>query len=160
MSDDTHMTSTEPLVLKRMFDAPPERVFAAWADPALLAQWWGPPGSRVIVIELDIRVGGRYRFHIEQPDAGTHLLSGIYQVVQPPSKLVFTWQWENPEMDIGNSLVTLEFHAHGMKTELRLTHAQLPSDIARTAHAAGWVGILDKLDTFLQHITAVDSPIL
>jgi uncharacterized protein YndB with AHSA1/START domain len=138
----------EVLFLERTLDAAPEQVFAAWTDPGLLKQWWGPPGSTVKVVEIDFRVGGRYRLGIEQGQA-TYFVGGVYHAIEPPHKLVFTWRWENVDMDVGKSLVTIEFHANGRKTDLRLIHAQLPTEEARTAHREGWVGILEELARFV-----------
>ena len=136
--------------LARTFDARPERLFAAWTDPHLLAQWWGPPDSVVVSVEIDLRVGGRYRLGIKRSTQETHFVSGSYRVIQPPYKLIFTWRWEDPEMDIGESLVSLEFRAKGNKTELQLTHERLPTPEARLHHKDGWVGILENLDSFLE----------
>jgi uncharacterized protein YndB with AHSA1/START domain len=149
MSDDTRAATSDRLAIRRIIDASPERVYAAWTNPALLAQWWGPPGSIVTIVECDIRVGGQYRFAIQTAPASTYVVYGSYQVVQPLQKLVFSWRWEDPAMDIGSSLVTIEFQAQGECTEVVLTHTQLPSEEARNAHHAGWVGILDHLDSWL-----------
>jgi uncharacterized protein YndB with AHSA1/START domain len=137
------------LLIERTYDAPPAQVFAAWTDPALLKQWWGPPGSVVEVAEVDLRVGGRYRLGIRRGPHSTYYVSGVYQIVQPPHKLVFTWRWENANTDLGRSLVTIELYAHGDKTNLRLTHEQLPTEEARQSHAEGWIGILVELHNFL-----------
>ena len=137
------------LLLERTYDAPPERVFAAWTEPALLSQWWGPPGSVVELAEVDLRVGGRYRLGIQPEPHTTYYVTGVYQAVQPPHKLVFTWRWENAEMDIGASLVTIELQPNGHKTDLRLTHEQLPNEEARRSHREGWIGILQELHNFL-----------
>ena len=149
MIDDVKSPSGEVLHLGRTFDASPERVFAAWTDPNLLKQWWGPLGSMVMAAEVDLRVGGRYRLGIQQSTQATYFVSGTYQVIQPPHKLAFTWRWENPEMDIGDSLVSLEFRAKGNQTELHLTHERLPTSEARLAHNEGWVSMLEKLNRFL-----------
>ena len=139
----------ETILFERTYNVPPERVFAAWTEPALLKQWWGPPGSIVEVAEVDLRVGGRYRLGIQRGPQAVYYVTGVYQAVQPPDKLVFTWRWENPEMDVGRSLVTIELRPNGHKTDLRLTHEQLPTEEARRSHAEGWAGILEVLDKFL-----------
>ena len=151
MIDAINADSGELLQLERIFDATPERIFAAWTKPHLLKRWWGPVGSTITAAEVDLRVGGRYRLGIQQPSAPEpHFVSGIYQVVQPPHKLVFTWRWENPDMDIGDSLVSIEFRARGKKTQLQLTHERLPTPTARSHHREGWLSILENLNTFLQ----------
>jgi len=151
MSVQPEKYAEDILVLTRSLNARPERVFAAWTDPKLLAKWWGPPGSVVKEIEVDLRVEGRYRIAITPPDGEGDLLyvSGVYREIVPVTKLAFTWRWENTDMDIGESLVTLEFHSEGEKTVLRLSHALLPNAEARAGHADGWVGILSELVDFL-----------
>lgn len=139
----------QTLRLERSFKATAEQVFEAWTDPDLLKQWWGPPGSVVTVVEVDLRVGGRYRIAIQQKSQATYYVSGAYQTVDRPYRLVFTWRWENPEMDIGQSLVTIELDSDGKKTDLRLIHERLPDEEARRSHAEGWTGILQKLAQFL-----------
>ena len=79
MSDDTHVATSDRLAIRRIVDASPERVYAAWTNPALLAQWWGPPGSIVTIVECDIRVGGQYRFAIQTALVSTYVVYGSYQ---------------------------------------------------------------------------------
>jgi uncharacterized protein YndB with AHSA1/START domain len=139
--------TTDAVVVQRTIAATPEKVFAAWTNPQLLAQWWGPPGYKVASVELDLRVNGRYRIGLQQPNHDVFFISGTYQHIQPPEKLTFTWRWEQPDMDIGNSLVTVEITGSGRQTNLVLTHTQLPEP-AHVAHKQGWEGILDKLISF------------
>jgi uncharacterized protein YndB with AHSA1/START domain len=151
MIDEVNGYSGEALYLERIFDASPERVFAAWTEPQLLKRWWGPVGSTIVAAEVDLRVGGRYRLGIQQPSAPEpYFVSGAYQVIEPPHKLVFTWRWENPAMDIGDSLVSLEFRPKGKKTQLQLTHERLPTPETRLRHQEGWLSILENLSSFLQ----------
>ena|SRR2546422_3574602 len=82
------------------------------------------------------------------PIAGTDLsfhLSGSYREVQPPERLVYTWCWERPEMDIGETLVTVEFRDLGASTEVVVTHDLFPSQAACDQHQGGWSGCLDRL---------------
>lgn len=139
----------EILSLRRTFSASQERVYAAWTDPKLLAQWWGPPGSVVKSVEIDLQVGGSYRIGFQHVEGTLIFVNGTYKEIQPPKKLVFSWRWENPDMDIGDSLVTLEFRALARKTELHLIHERLPTEEARISHKEGWTGILSQLGSFL-----------
>lgn len=84
------------LHLTRTFAAPRAAVFRAWTDPERLKQWWGPPGYATPAVELDLRVGGRYRIGMRKlPDGDVFYLSGVYQEVRPPERLVYTWRWES-----------------------------------------------------------------
>ena len=79
--------------VERVFDAPRERVFAAFTDPELIPQWWGPHGTTTIVEELDARTGGAWRFVSESSD-GRIVFRGIFREVTPPERIVQTFEWD------------------------------------------------------------------
>ena len=136
--------ATVTLRLRRTFAAPPERVFRAWTTPAEMKQWKAPGDMTTPLAEVDLRPGGKYRIHMRAPDGAEHHLAGVYRVVEPPRKLVYTWRWEN-EPDAPETLVTVEFVARGGATDLVLTHELFPTDAARQKHEAGWSGCFVKL---------------
>jgi len=79
-------TPTErELRFERMFDHPRDRVWAAFTDPALIAQWWGG-GTRVE--QMDVRVGGTWRFSADRDR--TYVFEGEYLEVDPPRRIVQT----------------------------------------------------------------------
>jgi uncharacterized protein YndB with AHSA1/START domain len=81
------------IVTERVFDAPPERVFQAFTDPELVAQWWGRRQDTTTVDKMDVREGGDWRFLTDAPD-GSHAFRGTYRVIQPPEVLEWTFEWE------------------------------------------------------------------
>jgi uncharacterized protein YndB with AHSA1/START domain len=86
-------------VLTRVFDAPRDLVFKAWTDPEHLARWWGPHGFSN-TCNLDVRSGGKYRIVMHGPPRhpGDFPMSGVYQEIVPPERLVYTVDHsENPE---------------------------------------------------------------
>jgi uncharacterized protein YndB with AHSA1/START domain len=80
----------QELVLTRVFDAPRELVFKAWTDPKRVAQWWGPRGFSNPVCELDLRPGGAIRIHMRGPDGTVYPMTGVYQELVAPERIVFT----------------------------------------------------------------------
>lgn len=132
------------LHLSRIFPAPREKVFRAWTEPEILKKWWGPKGATSPVIEIDLRVGGKYRFGLQFPGQDVLYVRGVYREVEPPHKLVFTWRWEQPEMDFGESIVTVAFREHGETTEVALTHETFPNEAVCEQHKAGWGEFFDK----------------
>ena len=133
------------LRLTRTFAAPRERVFRAWTEPEELKRWWGPDGYATPSAEVDLRVGGAYRFGMRKlPDGEVFYLAGTFREVRPPERLVYTWVWEgNPER--GETLVTVEFRERGKATEVRLTHELFPTAKTRDDHEKGWSSCLGKL---------------
>jgi uncharacterized protein YndB with AHSA1/START domain len=80
--------------IERVFDAPRDRVFAVYTDPALIPEWWGPRGTTTIVDEMDVRTGGRWRFIMRDADGTETGLRGAYREVTPPERIVQTFEWE------------------------------------------------------------------
>lgn len=138
------------LSLRRTFAAPRERVFAAWTDPAQLAQWFGPVGYQAEVLEVDLRVGGRYRigFRPESASETESHVSGEFLEVTPPARLRYTWVWEEQE-GFPNTIVTVEFHDKGNETEVALSHERFPNAEECERHRQGWTSTLTKLPQLL-----------
>ena len=107
----TTLTVKPSLTIKRRFNAPPEKVFAAWTDPHKVMRWMGPGEIKALHAESDLRTGGRYRWVMRAPNGEDHDVSGVYREIIPNEKLVFTWAWKStPERE---SLVTLTFKRDG-----------------------------------------------
>jgi len=130
------------LELTRTLPAPPERVWLALTDPAAMAAWFWPPAFGTTV-EIDLRVGGRYRIAAPHGPTGGFAAVGAYRVVEPPHRLVFTWRWEG--QDGPETLVTVTLAGGDEKTELRLVHEGFADDHDRDMHAQGWADCLDRL---------------
>ncbi len=135
------------LVVKRFIKAPRASVYAAWTKPEEILKWFGPKTCQALAAEIDLREGGQYRLKVRSQEMGDVEVRGVYREVVAPSRLVFTWAWANqPAMDIGESLVTVEFFEVEGGTDVHLTHEGLPHLAARDSHAYGWNGCMDKLD--------------
>lgn len=136
----------QTLRITRRFKAPRERVFAAFTSAEAVSQWFGPVPDEIAECENDFRVGGRYRFKVNCSGEEPSIAIGVYREITPPSKIVYTWKWENDE-DWANveSLVTFEFKAVGDETEMHFTHTGFPSDESRKNHTHGWEASFKKL---------------
>lgn len=134
------------VVTRRRMPAPREVVFEAWIDPKGIHEWLCPGDVVSAEATLDVRVGGSFRLIMKSKDRD-HVHIGTYQVVEPPSKLVFTWAGADNPGDI--TLVTVEFFAHGDESELVLTHERfLKADLAQR-YETGWITIADKFAAYL-----------
>lgn len=140
------------LRLSRVFDAPRQRVFAAWTDPDQFAQWFGPPGVTTVYCDLDVRVGGAWRL-LGASAEGKHAVSGKYLEVKAPERLAFTWAWHE-EGDHARprgheTVVTLDFKDVGGKTEMTMVQGRFAESSGAVNHDRGWTGSFTKLETFL-----------
>jgi len=149
------------LQVRRTFQAPREKVFAAWTQRAQLEKWMcgDVPSHKVIHHQQDIRTGGRWRMEIQDPAKNeVYWGQGIYREVTPHEKIVFTWRWtkytpdgENLHPGSEETLVTVEFFARGIGTEVVLTHAVFSSTELRDDHDRGWNGCFDVLEKVLSN---------
>ena len=143
-------SETSMLQMSRVIAAPRERVFAAWTTPSDISAWFGPGGCRVLNVQVDLRVGGEYCFHLSTEQLGEIKVRGHYREVTPPAKLVYTWRWEgHAELTQQPTLVSVEFLQSGALTEVRLKHEELPSIESRDDHQRGWSVALDNLAKYL-----------
>ncbi len=134
---------TAQLRVTRVIAAPAARLFAAWTQPELLRQWWGPTGVRCVGAEVDLRAGGAYRIGNAMPDGSVLWIEGEFAVVDPPHKLVYSWRIDGePE-----SRVTVTFVAQSERsTEVVVDHDRVHSREAAEGHEQGWIGCLDGFE--------------
>jgi len=136
-------------LVRRTFDAPREEVFANFTDPGALKRWWiAFEGGSVIDARVDLRVGGAWRLVMRDPYGTVTSLGGTYREVRVPEKLVYTWRWEG-DIDVGESLVTVEFRALRSSTEMVIVQELLPSEHQVQFHTWGWNQVLDRLAKLL-----------
>jgi uncharacterized protein YndB with AHSA1/START domain len=152
----TTATNTSVRVSQRI-RATPERLFRAWTDPKELANWWrmDGPGWAFAGASIDLRVGGRYRVAMTGPDGKAHVAIGAYQEITRPTRLAFTWEWEDPASRVGETLVTVELNDVGDDvTEVILTHERFADSGRASGHESGWTQLLRLLDRAMQEAAA------
>lgn len=121
--------SAQEVQMTRLFDAPRQMVFEAMTKPEHIKRWWGNLGQgySVPVCEMDLRVGGKWRFVNRHAD-GEVVFHGVNKEINPPSRLVFT-ETMDPYPEPG-SLVTAVFTEENGKTRLTVT-VEYPSQEVR-----------------------------
>ena len=136
---------SKSIVQERILSAAPERVFEAWSDPAQLSQWMRPaPSMRPASVEVDFRVGGRFR--ITMHGERDHEQVGEYLEIDPPKRLVFSWVSNFlPEADRHTRVSVLLEPAGEGGTRIQLVHDQLPDNDTYEHHDAGWATILEHV---------------
>lgn len=141
----------EKVVLEqaKVFAATVERVFGALTEPHQLARWWGPHGFLIPEVQMDLRVGGRYRFTMQPPEGESFHLSGHFLQIDAPSRLRFTFCWEEPASDDTETVVELSLDSQEERTMVTLTQGEFATDERLELHRSGWADSFEKLGAVL-----------
>jgi uncharacterized protein YndB with AHSA1/START domain len=136
--------STEPLRIERTFTAPAEAVFRAWTSEEVMRRWFhGQQAWETPTAEVDLRIGGAVRVVMRDPLEGTeHGGGGHYTEIDPPTRLAFTWSWDD---DPTETLIELDFTESDGATTVVLTHNSLRDEDSVRSHEEGWNTCLDNL---------------
>jgi uncharacterized protein YndB with AHSA1/START domain len=147
------VTSLDLLQVSRHIPASPARLFRAWTTPDEVKRWFArPEGWDVPNVDMDVRVGGRYRIEVHGNDVSVTAI-GRYHTVVPDEKLTFSFAWEEPllmpVLETGETTVTVEFRASGGGTDVVLTHERLRGDAMFAFHRMGWTDCFDRLEVLI-----------
>ena len=135
------------LVINKEINAPLARVYDAWTDATILAQWFGAQGMPVQDTRIDDVVGGNYMIHLRDPETGNdRIVSGTYEQVIPNEKLIFNWMWND---GVDRSQVTIDFEQLSPdRTLLTLTHRGFSQQEYRDKHHHGWNACVEGLASY------------
>ena len=146
-------TAERELVVTRVIDAPRRLVFKAWTQPEHIARWWGPQGYTTIHCDMDIRVGGAYRFGMRSPQGTEHWKRGVYREIVAPERLVFTHAWVDASGTPGpETLVTVTLAERNGRTEMTFHQGIFESVGARDGHQQGWTSCFERLAELLARL--------
>ena len=141
------------IVVSREFNAPRQLVFEAHTKPDLVKRWLiGPPGWTMPVCEINLRVGGAYRFEWRMQDGTTMGMGGIYHEIESPERIVAT-QLFDQDWTGGEAIGTLVLIERDGKTALtntvRYSSREARDAVLSTGMGDGMAAGYDKLDTLL-----------
>jgi len=126
MSPEEKSSESRELVLVRLIDAPPEKLFRAWTEPALLKQWFCPKPWTVVFAELDVRPGGANVIVMRSPEGQEFPNRGVYLDVVRNERLVFTdaytTAWEPSEKPFMTGIITFEDEGGKTRYTARVLH--------------------------------------
>ncbi len=138
------------LTMNRSFKHPKKDVYDAWTNKEYLTSWFAPTKEfTTIVHEQELKVGGKYKIEMREPDGTAHVIHGEYVALNPFDQIVFTWEWESDEQEV-NSLVTIDLTEKNGSTEMVLLHDKLESRNSVDLHSEGWIGCLAQLDEYFK----------
>lgn len=138
------------LELTCTLDASRERIFQALTDPAELAKWWGPSGFTTPEIQIDPKIGGSYRLGMQPPDGELFHLAGEFLEIDPPTRLAYSFRWEEPDPDDRETVVRVSLDAVADRTRLSLWHGVFATEARLALHKSGWTDSLKELSELLE----------
>jgi uncharacterized protein YndB with AHSA1/START domain len=139
------LPTDEQILITREFDAPRHLVYRAWTEPELVGRWWSGNRGEVTVAEVDVRVGGTWRYVMVTDDGFEAAFHGEYREIVPNERIVATEIYEGmPEVEALNTVTFAE--ADGRTTLTMLV--QHASKEARDAHIGSGMeaGMLEAMD--------------
>jgi uncharacterized protein YndB with AHSA1/START domain len=142
------------LEISRVLPGRPSRVFSLFSDANELVKWWGPEGFKTPALQFHPSTGRRYRIEMQPPGGQAFYLAGEFREVDPPNRLSYTFEWEDPDPDDVETLVELSFRDVGESTEVVLTQGPFKTEARRSLHHNGWTDGFNKLQRLLARSTA------
>ncbi len=145
------------LVLERVLDAPPEKVFKAYTDPAILSQWFAPKPWSISDAVVEPRPGGRFNFTMHGPNGEVFPNSGVFLDVVPNRRLIttdaFTPDWKPSGQPFMAARIEMEPTADG-KTKYKATashwNAETMKQHEQMGFHEGWGTVADQLAELLK----------
>jgi uncharacterized protein YndB with AHSA1/START domain len=151
--------SEREIAMTRVFNAPRSMVFDAWTNPELLKRWLGVRGGwSMAVCEVNLRVGGAYRFVWRGPNGAEMGMGGVYREIVRPERLVATEKFDDPWYE-GEALDTTVLLEHGGRTTLTTTvlyaSREVRDAVLKSPMESGVAESYDKLAELLASTLAV-----
>jgi len=141
---------TYSLRIERLIAAPPEKLFRAWTTPRLLQRWLHPGENWTTPIaEVDLRVGGSFRWGIRDSRGRTFYEVGEFRKIEPPTSLVYSCRFEDEEVDFdlpkAETVIRVTFEKTPGGTRMVLVQEGYTKESDRDGQQNGWQGFLDNL---------------
>ena len=135
------------LVFERTFDAPRDLVWKAFTEPDRVPRWWGPKGTTTTVVEMDVRVGGAWRYVSHATDREDVTFYGEYLEIDPPASFTWTFMFDVEGVGPQGGPETFAFEDLGGRTKVTSTSNMGSSEAIDGALATGMVrGAIETWD--------------
>jgi len=143
--------SEREIAMTRVFDAPRNLVFDAWTKPELLKRWLGVRnGWSLAVCEVDLKVGGAFRFVWQGQDGAEMGMGGVYREIVPPERLVSTERFDDPWYE-GEALDTIVLVEHDGQTTVTTTVLYESQEIRDAVLESGMArGVAESYDALAE----------
>lgn len=135
------------LTIERTFDAPVELVWEAWTQPGHIAQWWGPKGMEINILEHNFTVGGNWKYAMPMPNGGEFISEGTYSEIVEFEKIVTSADFK--PMTEGVTL-SISFERNGEQTNFTFSVIHPTEEYCKQQEEMGfyngWGSAMDRLD--------------
>lgn len=133
----------DPIVVEGYFAAPPSTVYEAWTDPESVVKWFGQSPNSLHSAEIDLQIGGTWRFLKSKEGAKSMGFEGTYLEIIPGQRLVYSWAHLQTDEEGRRSLseysqVEVNFKPKGKGTFIRLVHSAIREEDMRRGVGGGW----------------------
>ena len=134
--------------IERTFDAPAEDVFDAWTSEEVIRRWFRPKeGWQEADAQLDLRVGGRIRVVMRDPDGEPVGAGGEYTLIERPHRLAFTWTFDDDPSN--EQMIELEFTERDGVTTVLFVNSDISDPDRRNSQYEGWSTCFDEIERVL-----------
>ncbi|MEM6342476.1 MAG: SRPBCC domain-containing protein [Bacteroidota bacterium] len=134
------------LTIERTLNAPLRLVWEAWSEPKHLANWWGPKGMAIEVLEFDFTVGGKWKFKMPMPNGQEFISEGVYSEIIPMEKIVTSADFK--PMTVGVEMHMI-FEAKGEQTQFTFHVVHETAEYCKQQEEMGfyngWGAAFDRL---------------
>ena len=138
------------LSLKRIFNAPIKLVWQAWTRPEHIAQWWGPKGMKITIVQHEFKVGGKWKYVMPMPDRSEFVSDGVYSVIVEFEKIFSSANFK--PMTEGVEIRAF-FEAHGDKTNFTFNVIHPTEDYCKQQEKMGfyngWGSAFERLEVLV-----------
>ena len=134
------------LHLEKILVVPQEQVFAAFVDAEQLRRWWGPDGFTVQGLQFDAVEGTDYRIAMQPPNGDVFHIRGTFRTVEPPHRLIYTFNYEEADPDDQETLVTLTLESTDGGTRVTLDQGPFKTAARLGLHRDGWTETLERFE--------------
>jgi glutathione S-transferase len=141
--------ATFHLEIDRFIKASPQKIFDALTNEPSVKAWHCPRGMSVAEASVDAKVGGKYRIVMASRDGSRHTVGGVYQAIEPPDFIAYTWRWEGGSMPDATTLVEIRLTAKDGGTSLHMRHTGFPNGQSRDSHRDGWRLVFNRLSDYV-----------
>lgn len=142
------------LTIERILPAPIDLVWEAWTRPEHIANWWGPPGMKLDIVEHEFKVGGKWKYSMTMPDGKEFVTEGIYSDIEENERIISSADFR--PMTTGVEIQAF-FKADGNKTHFTFNVVHPTEEYCRQQEKMGfyngWGSVFDRLVELLENQT-------